>query len=177
MLYNLLILEHSWPRLLWCSAPLDLVSLLLSRLIITISTSLQTEWVFYTAAILGSFLAFIAFYLILIIYHHNIQFGSFAGIWLVLLSGLASSSVDGVQIWEREAKFYIGVALPCVTALLISNAMTTYWDLKKPERVTSCIECVYQVSIWFLFLALLVSLLGLVYKFASNNSALFFNHY
>lgn len=47
-------------------------------------------------------------------------------------------------IWERDAKFYFGVAMPCVVALLLSNIMTTYAGLKKPERVTASIECCYQ---------------------------------
>ena len=72
------------------------------------------------------------------------QFGSVAGISLVLLSGIASSTVEGAQLWQRDAKFYAGVALPCVIALILSNIMTTMSGLKKPERVTSCIECCYQ---------------------------------
>mmetsp|Transcript_13072 Transcript_13072/g.22419 ORF Transcript_13072/g.22419 Transcript_13072/m.22419 type:complete len:206 (+) Transcript_13072:3-620(+) len=34
--------------------------------------------------------------------------------------------------------------MPCVIALFLSNIMSTYSGLKKPERVTSCIECCYQ---------------------------------
>mmetsp|Transcript_2092 Transcript_2092/g.4522 ORF Transcript_2092/g.4522 Transcript_2092/m.4522 type:complete len:410 (+) Transcript_2092:193-1422(+) len=72
------------------------------------------------------------------------RFGSIAGVSLIVLSGIVSSTVDGAQIWERDAKFYFGVAMPCVIALIVSNIMTTYCGLKKPERVTSCIECCYQ---------------------------------
>jgi len=36
------------------------------------------------------------------------QFGSFAGVSLVMLSGIASNSMDGAKIWERDAKFYVG---------------------------------------------------------------------
>lgn len=72
------------------------------------------------------------------------RFGSIAGVALIVLSGIVSSTVDGAQIWQRDAKFYFGVAVPCVLALIISNVMTTYWGLKKPERVTSSIECCYQ---------------------------------
>ncbi|KAL7530925.1 hypothetical protein ACHAXR_003751 [Thalassiosira sp. AJA248-18] len=71
-------------------------------------------------------------------------FGSFAGVSLVMLSGIASSAIEGSGIWERDAKFYVGVAMPCVIALVLSNIMTTLSGLKKPERVTSCIECCYQ---------------------------------
>ena len=62
-----------------------------------------------------------------------------------MLSGIVSSGVDGgTKIWERDAKFFFGVALPIVVALFLSNVMTTYAGLKKPERVTSSIECCYQ---------------------------------
>lgn len=74
----------------------------------------------------------------------NEQLGSVAGITLIVLAGIASNNVDGVGIWERDAKFYFGVAMPCVLALLLSNIMTTYAGLKKPERVTASIECCYQ---------------------------------
>lgn len=73
-----------------------------------------------------------------------VQFGSLAGISLVILSGVASSAIEGARIWNRDASFYVGVALPCVVALFISNIVTTLSGLKKPERVTSCIECCYQ---------------------------------
>lgn len=72
------------------------------------------------------------------------RLGSFAGISLVILSGIASSTIDGAEIWTRDAKFFFGVAMPCLIALLISNLLTTYFNLKKPERVTSSIECCYQ---------------------------------
>lgn len=72
------------------------------------------------------------------------RFGSFAGVSLVLLSGIVSNATDGDGIWEREPKFYIGVAMPCIVALVLSTVMTTYLELKKPERVTSSIECCYQ---------------------------------
>mmetsp|Transcript_34080 Transcript_34080/g.81568 ORF Transcript_34080/g.81568 Transcript_34080/m.81568 type:complete len:421 (+) Transcript_34080:351-1613(+) len=70
--------------------------------------------------------------------------GSYAGACLILLSGFASNSVEGARIWSKGASFYIAVAVPCVAALLISNIMTSLAQLKKPERVTMCIECCYQ---------------------------------
>lgn len=72
------------------------------------------------------------------------RFGSFAGISLVILAGIASNATDGAGIWQRDAKFYVGVAMPCVIALVLSNMMTTYTGLKKPERVTCSIESCYQ---------------------------------
>jgi len=72
------------------------------------------------------------------------RFGSFAGVSLVLLSGIVSNMSEGDGIWQRAPKFYFGVAAPCITALVLSNLMTSHFDLKKPERVTSSIECCYQ---------------------------------
>lgn len=48
------------------------------------------------------------------------------------------------KLWNREWKFYVGVALPCILGLLISNIITSTLQLKKPERVTVSIECCYQ---------------------------------
>ena len=45
---------------------------------------------------------------------------------------------------DVTCEFYFGVAAPCITALVLSNLMTSHFDLKKPERVTSSIECCYQ---------------------------------
>jgi hypothetical protein len=48
------------------------------------------------------------------------------------------------NIFNREWKFYVGVASPCLVALLISNIVTTATHLKRPERVTVSVECCYQ---------------------------------
>lgn len=48
------------------------------------------------------------------------------------------------KLWNREWKFYVGVAFPCIFGLLISNIITSTLELKKPERVTVSIECCYQ---------------------------------
>ncbi len=48
------------------------------------------------------------------------------------------------RLWNREWKFYVGVALPCVLGLLFANIITSTLELKKPERVTVSIECCYQ---------------------------------
>ena len=61
-----------------------------------------------------------------------------------MLSGIASNSIEGAQIWDRDFKFFAGIFIPILTALLISNLMTTYMGMKKPERVTSAIETCYQ---------------------------------
>eukprot|EP00970_Alexandrium_tamarense_P004088 scaffold693_cov200-Alexandrium_tamarense.AAC.90 len=71
--------------------------------------------------------------------------GSVAGVALVLLSAIASNTNENSSpLWSKSWQFYLGVASPCVIALFISNAVTTWSGLKKPERVTSAIECCYQ---------------------------------
>jgi len=72
--------------------------------------------------------------------------GNFAGIALVVFSATMSNGGGGddAKIWERDWQFYVGVALPCVAGLVISNVITTMFGLKRPERVTVSIECCYQ---------------------------------
>jgi len=73
------------------------------------------------------------------------KIGNFAGIALVVFSATISNSGGGDnKIWERDWKFYVGIALPCLAGLAISNVMTTVFRLKKPERVTVSVECCYQ---------------------------------
>jgi predicted Na+-dependent transporter len=71
--------------------------------------------------------------------------GNGAGILLILFSAILSNvGGGGVRIWNRSWEFYLGVALPCLMALILSNLITTWLQLKKPERVTTSIECCYQ---------------------------------
>lgn len=73
------------------------------------------------------------------------KMGNVAGISLVLFSAFMSNTGGGdAQLWERDLQFYVGVALPCVAGLIISNIITTMMGLKRPERVTVSIECCYQ---------------------------------
>ncbi len=79
------------------------------------------------------------------------KIGNLAGIALVVFSATMSNSggadengKDDNKIWNRDWQFYVGIALPCVAGLLISNVMTTMLSLKKPERVTVSVECCYQ---------------------------------
>ncbi len=59
-------------------------------------------------------------------------------------SAVISNANKDAFVWERPWTFYVGVATPCVVALLIANIVTTYTGLRKPERVSSSIECCYQ---------------------------------
>lgn len=70
--------------------------------------------------------------------------GSLVGILLMVFSALVSNSDEDNQIWERNWRFYVATALPCVLGLAIANVVTTYIRLRHPERVTASIECCYQ---------------------------------
>ncbi|KAL7552885.1 hypothetical protein ACHAWF_016130 [Thalassiosira exigua] len=67
--------------------------------------------------------------------------GTFAGVTLVILAGIHANAG---KIWEKDARYYWGVALPCIIALILSTAVASYAGLKKPERVTLAIESCYQ---------------------------------
>jgi len=63
----------------------------------------------------------------------------------VVFSATMSNTGGGdARIWNRDWKFYVGVALPCVAGLAWANVLTTIFRLKRPERVTVSIECCYQ---------------------------------
>ena len=73
------------------------------------------------------------------------KLGNISGLSLILFSAVLSNvGGGGVRIWNRGWEFYIGVALPCLLALILSNVVTTWLNLKKPERITTSIECCYQ---------------------------------
>jgi predicted Na+-dependent transporter len=72
------------------------------------------------------------------------QMGNFAGICLVLFSGVMSNTDAEARIYNRTWQFYVGVAAPCFLGLLISNAFGLSLKLPKPECVTIGIECAYQ---------------------------------
>jgi predicted Na+-dependent transporter len=75
---------------------------------------------------------------------HANRLGNFSGIALVIFSAFLSNSDSDMQIWDRDWKFFIGVAAPCFLGLVVSNLIATCIELRKPERVTVSIECVYQ---------------------------------
>jgi predicted Na+-dependent transporter len=74
------------------------------------------------------------------------NFGTIAGIALVIFSGVFSSVAGGpdVKPWNQEWGFYVGVASPCIFGLLIANSISKLARLSKPERVTLSVECCYQ---------------------------------
>lgn len=72
------------------------------------------------------------------------KLGSYAGVSLVVYSALMSNTSGETKVWEHEWKFYVGVMLPCLAGLIVSNIVTSFLQLKKPERVTLSVECCYQ---------------------------------
>lgn len=71
--------------------------------------------------------------------------GNMAGISLILFSILVSRDDDiKGDLSKRDWKFYVGVASPCVFGLIIANAITSYFKISKPERVSVAVECCYQ---------------------------------
>ena len=57
---------------------------------------------------------------------------------------MSNTGGEDYRIWNREWKFYVGVAIPCIAGLAVANIITTSFRLNKPERVTVSIECCYQ---------------------------------
>ncbi|KAL7465584.1 hypothetical protein ACHAXS_006084 [Conticribra weissflogii] len=80
-------------------------------------------------------------------YRFNIlanKVGNYAGVSLVAFSALMSNSGGDNHFWNHTWQFYVGVMLPCLAGLLISNILTSFIKLDKPERVTLSVECCYQ---------------------------------
>jgi len=65
------------------------------------------------------------------------KLGNIAGLALVVYSVFISSSGEDADssLWGRDWKFYLGVASPCVLALVVSNFITSGLKLDFAERV------------------------------------------
>lgn len=74
------------------------------------------------------------------------KLGSLSGLALVVYSIMISSKSNTTDesLWNRDWKFYFGVASPCVLGLAAANLISTSFRLKEPERVTVSVECCYQ---------------------------------
>lgn len=75
---------------------------------------------------------------------HANRLGNFAGISLIIFGLVLSNSDTESALWERDWKFYLGVAMPCLLGLLLANIISTVFRLPKPERITCAVECCYQ---------------------------------
>mmetsp|Transcript_16517 Transcript_16517/g.27486 ORF Transcript_16517/g.27486 Transcript_16517/m.27486 type:complete len:456 (-) Transcript_16517:183-1550(-) len=70
--------------------------------------------------------------------------GNFSGLALVVFSAAMSNTGGDAKLWEHPWTYYVSVAAPCILGLIVANILTTFVGLKKPERVTTSIECCYQ---------------------------------
>jgi Predicted Na+-dependent transporter len=71
------------------------------------------------------------------------KFGNLAGLGLILFTSLAPEG-GRIELTGREPIFYYGTILPIILGLLCSILISSGANLKKPERVTVAVECVYQ---------------------------------
>ena len=78
------------------------------------------------------------------------RFGSISGVALVVFSALINALTEndengsGNGLFEQNWEFYLGVSLPCVLGLILSNILSYIANLSHPERVTLSVECCYQ---------------------------------
>jgi predicted Na+-dependent transporter len=71
------------------------------------------------------------------------KLGNVAGLGLILFTSLAPEG-GRISLVGKEPIFYYGTIMPIVLGLISSVAISTVTKLKKPERVTVSVECVYQ---------------------------------
>lgn len=69
--------------------------------------------------------------------------GNACGLLLVLL-GFFFSSNSSAPLWKREWKFYVGLMIPCVMALVISLGFARLLRLEMPQALAVAIEVCYQ---------------------------------
>jgi predicted Na+-dependent transporter len=72
------------------------------------------------------------------------RLGNLAGLALITLSVTVSSSDHKAAVWDQDASFYIGVALPAFCGLAIATYLSSRCQLDKPERVAVSVEACYQ---------------------------------
>jgi predicted Na+-dependent transporter len=72
------------------------------------------------------------------------KMGNFAGVALICYSATISSASHGASLWDKDAKFYIGVAAPALVGVSIATYMASRFNLDKPERVAVAVESCYQ---------------------------------
>lgn len=71
--------------------------------------------------------------------------GNIAGFLLIVFSATVTNSGDAdSRIWSRHWTFYVATIAPCVLGLIISSALASLLNLRKPERMTVAVECCYQ---------------------------------
>ena len=71
------------------------------------------------------------------------KIGNVAGLGLILFTSLAPEG-GRITLNGREPIFYYGTIMPIIVGLICSVIISSVMRLKKPERVTVAVECVYQ---------------------------------
>lgn len=72
------------------------------------------------------------------------RLGNYAGLALIIFSAILTSSHKSARLWDRDASFYFGIAMPCVAALIVANFVTLALKLPNAEIVTISVESCYQ---------------------------------
>jgi predicted Na+-dependent transporter len=72
------------------------------------------------------------------------RLGNYSGLILIIYSAILTSSHKSARLWDRDATFYGGIAMPCIVALLFANVVTLALRLPFVEVVTISIESCYQ---------------------------------
>jgi len=72
------------------------------------------------------------------------KLGNLAGLALVIFSAVVSSMSQDAGIWNQNAIFYIGCAIPAIVGVCLATYMATKLGLEKPERVSVAVEGCYQ---------------------------------
>lgn len=72
------------------------------------------------------------------------KLGNLAGLALVTFSAVVSSTSEDAGIWNQNAVFYIGCAIPALVGVTLATLMATKLGLEKPERVSVAVEGCYQ---------------------------------
>lgn len=73
------------------------------------------------------------------------KLGNLAGLAMVVFSAAMSlTNKDGGGVWNQDATFYIGCALPAIVGVTLATFMATKLGLEKPERVSVAVEGCYQ---------------------------------
>lgn len=68
--------------------------------------------------------------------------GNIAGLALMLFGTLTSSRDE--PLWDKETKFYLAVACPCVLGLAAAFLLACLFGLEGPQRVAVSVESCYQ---------------------------------
>ena len=83
------------------------------------------------------------------------RIGTLSGIILICFGFIASTFTDkdeddddddesSTKLWNKTWGFYVGVAFPCVSSIVLSTILASLIKLEKSERVTVAVECSYQ---------------------------------